>query len=103
MHPVYHLPRDEFTPARWALRACEGQAEGSALSRTFREVEELREDLDVAIQEFLERHPQTSPRRIREAMRLAERSACSRDRRMVFGLALLAAFVVGVALGLGLG
>ena len=65
------------------------------------QVDELREDLDVAIQEYLERHPNTPARHIRQALRLTERSAVgARDPRTILGLVLLTAFVGGLALGL---
>jgi hypothetical protein len=38
-------------------------------------VRELSEDIRVAILEFLERHPRTSPDEIRQAMRVVERGA----------------------------
>ncbi len=75
-------------------------AASGALSRDVSDVDELREDLDVAIEEFLERHPRTSPRRVRTALRKTERSAGgSRDGRLARALALLAAFAVGLGLG----
>jgi len=67
-------------------------------------VDELSEDLDVAIREFLERHPCTSARRIRQAIRLLERGTLGgRTRRVAASLALLAAFGLGVVLGLLVG
>lgn len=67
-------------------------------------VDELSEDLDVAIREFLERYPGTSPQRIRTAMRLAERrNDGGRFGRAAPAIALIAVFVVGIALGLMLG
>jgi hypothetical protein len=77
------------------------EAKGPAPSGRSNPVEELSEDLDVAIGEFLERHPRTSPRRIRQAIQLVERRADGGlVRRVAPGLALLAALVVGVVLGL---
>lgn len=67
-------------------------------------VDELSEDLDVAIREFLDRHPGTSPHRIHKALEMMERRTGSgRIRRLVPLLALLAAFTVGLTLGLLLG
>jgi ribosomal 50S subunit-associated protein YjgA (DUF615 family) len=67
-------------------------------------VDELSEDLDVAIREFLERNPETSRRRIRQAIRAMEqRERGGPFRRLHPALALLAVFTVGVTLGLMLG
>jgi hypothetical protein len=67
-------------------------------------VDDLHEDLDVAIREFLERHPSTGARRIHQGIRLAERGLPGgRTRRVAALLALLAAFGAGVALGLLVG
>lgn len=67
-------------------------------------VDELSEDLDVAIREFLERHPHTSRRRIRQAIRLVERQAIAGPlHRVTPAVALLAAFAAGMAFGLTLG
>jgi hypothetical protein len=65
-------------------------------------VDELSEDIDVAILEFVERHPDTGPRRIRQAMRLLERRSDNR-RRVASALSLLGAFVGGMSLALVLG
>ena len=68
------------------------------------QVKELGEDLDIAIREFLERHPRTRDRRIRQALRLAERNVGGKwERRFVGALALLAAFLVGAGLGVVFG
>jgi len=67
-------------------------------------VDELSEDLDVAVREFLERHPGTSPNRIRTAMRLAERrTRGGRLQRVAPVLALITAFVIGLMFGFVLG
>ena len=66
-------------------------------------VAELSEDLDVAIREFLERNPGTSPQRIRSAMRRVERRTVGGRLRGAAALACLAAFVVGMTIGLMLG
>jgi len=67
-------------------------------------VDELCEDIDVAIREFLERYPQTDRRRIRQAIRRVERSADGGSMRWLAAvLSLLAAVAVGLALGLALG
>jgi len=65
--------------------------------------DELCEDLDVAIREFLERNPYTSSSAIRMALRLAEQRAGGRIRRVAPGLTALAVFVIGFAIGSWLG
>lgn len=62
-------------------------------------VEELSEDIDVAIREFLERHPHTRARQIQRAMLVAGRGACGPDRRARRALALVLAFLVGAGFG----
>jgi len=62
-------------------------------------IEELSEDIDVAIWEFLERHPRTNPQQIRRAVRCARRDACGADRRVTRVLALVIAFLLGLGLG----
>ncbi len=67
-------------------------------------VNELTEDLDVAIREFLERHPSTSTGRVRQAIRRVERGLHGgRIRRVAAVVAMLVAFAMGVALGLAVG
>lgn len=79
-------------------------ANDSTRSRRPRLVDELSEDLDVAIREFLERNPRASARRIRQAIRLVERRTDGGPlRRVAAALVVLAAFAIGVALGLLLG
>ena len=66
-------------------------------------VDELAEDLVVAIREFSERHPDTEPRRIRRALRLVERGMQGRRlRHLGSAVALLVALLSGVAVGLAL-
>lgn len=63
-------------------------------------VDELSEDLDVAIREFLERHPSTSTRQVRRAILRMERGLHgSRTRRVAALFAMLVVFGVGVVLG----
>jgi len=67
-------------------------------------VDELSEDLDVAVREFLERHPSTSTRRVRQAVHRMERGFHGgRARLVVAFLAMLVACAVGVVLGLSIG
>jgi hypothetical protein len=67
-------------------------------------VDELSEDLDVAIREFLERNPRTGSPAIRKAIRLAGRRADGGAlRRAAPFFAVLAALVLGFVLGLWLG
>jgi hypothetical protein len=67
-------------------------------------VNELTEDLDVAIREFLERHPSTSTRRVRQAIQRVERGLHGGGTRRVAALvAMLVAFALGVVLGLSVG
>lgn len=69
-----------------------------------RQVDELSEDLEVAIREFLERNPDTSSRSIRQALSRVEWCADNETmRRAARVLALLAAFAVGLSLGLAFG
>jgi len=67
-------------------------------------VEDLHEDLDVAIREFLDRHPCAGTRRVRQAIRIVERGLPGgRVRRLAALLAQLAVFVAGLVLGLSVG
>jgi len=67
-------------------------------------VDELAEDIDVAIREFLERYPGTSPSGVRQAIRLVERRTYGgRVRPARRALAILALLGSGVILGLLLG
>ena len=79
------------------------EAEDLAPPRQASLVDELHEDLDVAIREFLERHPSTSNSRVRKAIRLVERGlpgGRARGEGAIIALfALLTAFGVGVVLG----
>jgi len=63
---------------------------------------ELGEDLKVAIEEFLERHPDTSPSEICEAMRIAveQAGAWRARRRWILLLVALAVAVTAVVAGL---
>lgn len=80
------------------------EAKDPAPSGRPRLVDELNEDLDVAIREFSDRHPSTSARRVRQALRLVERGLPGRrTRRVAAFFAMLAAFGVGVVLGLLVG
>jgi len=65
-------------------------------------IEELHEDIEVAIQEFLDRHPQTSPQQIRHALLMVGRGAYRVDRRAPRLLALTMLFLLGVGLGAAL-
>lgn len=62
-------------------------------------IEELCEDIDVAILEFLERHPHTDRRQIREALRVVGRRACGAERRARRALAIVLVFMLGTGLG----
>lgn len=62
-------------------------------------IEELSEDIDVAIREFLERHPHTKARQVREAMLVAGPDACGRERRARRALAFVLVFLLGAGLG----
>jgi hypothetical protein len=80
------------------------EAKEMAPSGKPRLVTELSEDLDVAIREFLERHPSTGARRVRQAIHRVERGLPGgRTRRVAALFAMLAAFGVGVVLGLLVG
>jgi hypothetical protein len=76
-----------------------GASSDPGTTKSSERVEELCEDIDVAIQEFLERHPRTNPQQIRRAMRVVGRDACGADRRGRRVLALAMAFLLGVGLG----
>jgi hypothetical protein len=67
--------------------------------RSSERIDELSEDIDVAIREFLERHPRTNPEQIRRAMRVVEGEACEADGRARWVLALALAFLLGVGFG----
>jgi hypothetical protein len=67
--------------------------------RSSERIEELSEDIDVAIREFLERHPHTNPHQIRRAMLVVGRDACGAGRRAPRVLGLVIAFLLGVGLG----
>lgn len=62
-------------------------------------VEELSEDIDVAIREFLERHPHTNAAQIRKAMLVAGRGVCRSDAGARRAIGLVGAFVLGAVLG----
>lgn len=51
-------------------------------SETRRPVQELGEDLAVAILEYLDRHPHTSTREIHRALRLVKRRVDDLSRRL---------------------
>jgi len=76
----------------------EVQANDSSADRN-QLVGELSEDLAVAIQEFVERHPHSEPRRIRRALRLVERQLGVGWPRVGPMLRLAAAFVAGWVTG----
>lgn len=79
-------------------------ASGAAQPRQHHLVAELSEDLDVAIREFLERHPGTSACRIRQAIRLLERDQPGGGtRRLAVLFAVSAVFAVGLVLGMLVG
>ena len=63
-------------------------------------VDELDEDLVVAIREFTERHPAAEPSEVRRALRMVERRTDGWRPRLGWVLALLGAFGSGVGLGL---
>lgn len=66
-------------------------------------VEELAEDITVAIREFTERHPDTPSGRIGRALRLVEWQAEGQWlHRLGWAVALLAALLSGVVAGLAL-
>lgn len=62
-------------------------------------IEELSEDIDVAIREFLERHPRTSSRQIRAAARVAGGHVRGPDRLVERVLTGVIAFLLGIAVG----
>jgi hypothetical protein len=76
-----------------------GASNDRGTMRSSERVDELSEDIDVAIREFLERHPRTNPEQIRRAMRVVGRDACGADRRTRRAFALAMAFLLGVGLG----
>lgn len=77
---------------------------GAAPQRPHDLVAELSEDLDVAVREFLERHPGTSACRVRQAIRHLERGQPGgRTRRLAALFAVLAVFAAGLVLGMLVG
>jgi len=63
-------------------------------------VEELGEDLVVAIREFSERHPGTEPREIRQALHLVASQTPGGRPRFGSPLTTLVAFGAGLVVGL---
>ncbi len=76
-----------------------GASKGPGTMKSSERIEELSEDIDVAIREFLERHPHTNPQQIRRAVQCVGRDACGADRRAPRVLALVIALLLGVGLG----
>lgn len=76
-----------------------GPSSDPGTMRSSERIEELSEDIDVAIREFLERHPHTNPQQVQQAMLVVERDACGAGRRAPRIREMFVAFLLGFGAG----